>query len=228
MTEVERNTLRDQLRAGDPYDGTDMPAADVDRVRAALRAAGEPPSVRWMPLAAAAAGAVLALAVWTVSNTESTRVVPNLDGEPTTPAMASPDRRAPDSVAAEPAPSVLGTAEREGVVDDRVAAAGDVAGAATPAAPRRAADTEVAGGEARVAGLTPLADDGGAAPEPAAVDIPAVGTRAATTTSPAPRNVRFTAPRGTRIIWTLDPAFESRTESSTARPTRDQQGADAR
>lgn len=51
-----------------------------------------------------------------------------------------------------------------------------------------------------------------AADEPAAAtvaDRPAVADTAAPDTDRRPRTVQFVAPRGTRIIWTLDPNFES-------------------
>ncbi|NKB87707.1 MAG: hypothetical protein GKS06_05750 [Acidobacteria bacterium] len=48
-----------------------------------------------------------------------------------------------------------------------------------------------------------------------------------TAAEPAVRNVRLTAPRGTRIIWTLDPAFGDNSQTANGDPSRFQ-GADPR
>ena len=73
--------------------------------------------------------------------------------------------------------------------------------------------------------LVAASEDGRLASARAASLIPAEG--AINIEVPTARHVRLTAPRGTRIIWTLDPAYDN--PDSTLNGDDDRlQGADAR
>jgi len=188
MNDLDRDPLRERLRAGDPYQGEPMPGPDAVRIRARMRAAAEGGYAmpNWVP--AAAMVAVVALGVW-------------LGSRPSTPegqSPATPDGAAVAELPSEPVstsqlPQVLETVQTEPEVVHPA-----------PALPELAAVGQQASAPSEIA----VAAD--QAPRTEA------------------RRVRFTAPRGTRIVWTLDPDFDPGTTHNSAPPARHQQGANDR
>ena len=201
MNDLYRDSLRARLRQGDPHRGESMPALDAARVKARVRAATTGATARptWIPAAAVAATVtVVALGVWTGSR-------------PGTRAPASATAAGGNGSAAAPAEP------------------------AEPVAPVAAPQSQLAPGlgqrQPAVVHAAP------ALPEPAPAATLLALPEAATAAQGAPpteaqraevRRVRFTAPRGTRIVWTLDPDFEPGTARDGAPSAPHQQGANER
>lgn len=185
---ADRRDLRQMLRAGDPYDGAKLPAADATRIKARVRAAaGErpAPALNWtLAGVVTACTALVALVVWV--------------------AMPAPELQPDTSLAAPDPPPV--SVSRPGAGTTSPALDLTTLSAAELVTDPRDERLEAT----RAAGLT--------APAPAAAVSPS---------PPLARHVRMTAPRGTRIIWTLDPAFDN--PDSTLNGADDRlQGADPR
>jgi len=187
MNHLDRDSLRARLRAGDPYQGEPMPGSNAARIRARMRAAAEGghalPS--WVPAAAAAMVAVVALGVW-------------LGSRPSTPEGQLPGT--PDGAAVAELPSEPVTTSQLPQVPETVQTEPAVVHPA-PALPELAA-----------AGPMVMAP-----PETAVAADQAPRTETL--------RIRFTAPGGTRIVWTLDPDFDPGTTRNDAPPARHQQGA---
>lgn len=214
--------LRDLLRAADPA-GTERPELDAieranlrQRIIAAAReenlaadtwspgwSAGRP---AWLlpAMAVAVLVAAVGLAVWSLQGgagsppgavAEGVAPIPQASVA-TEPAATAAAQETPPTTA--PATSMgeapLSEPPRQAVADASVDAPGifePQPGAGNPAIDQPAAQ---------------------AATEPAAVTVadgPAVADSTTPDTDRQARTVQFVAPRGTRIIWTLDPNFES-------------------
>lgn len=186
MNDLDRNSLQAQLRAGDPYQGEDMPAAHARRIRTRLRAAGSGRFERrtWLAAAAAAAlAAVIGLGTWAASGPAVPREqAPTTAGEP-----AEPEARS----------GPLTTAEL----------------------PRARETARVAPPSVRRAPRLPVATEVSLAVPPVVADADREPPRSEA------RRIQFTARRGTRIVWTLDPDFEPNTIRTEAPTAPRQQGA---
>lgn len=205
MNDLERDSLRARLRAGDPYQGEPMPTPDAARIKARMRsAAAVGPRIRprWIP-AAATMVAVVALGIWAASRPSTTQApLP----------LAAPATSGGDVVAESPSdafsipelPSVPEPA-RDGLAVAQQA----------PAIPAPAES-----------GLVAVAP-----PETAEAAPGAVATTTVAAADPPPaaaRRIHFTAPRGTRIVWTLDPDFDPSMTRNGAPTARHQQGANGK
>jgi len=206
MTDLDHDSLRARLRAGDPYQGESMQGPDAARIRARMRAAAVDAQVRPNRILAAAAVAivtVVALGVWVGSRPSTTE-------EPTPlPLPATSDGAAVAELPAEPVsapqPPSVAAPTRPGLAVVHPA----------PALP-----------SPREHGLVVIAP-----PDTAdATQVAPTGNTVAATETPRTeaRHVQFIAPRGTRIVWTLDPDFEPSTVRNDARQARHQQGANGK
>lgn len=211
MKEIDRDALREQLHAGDPYRGEEMPAPDVARIKARMRATAGGARVRsnWIPAAAAAMIAVaVALGTWVNSHPSSTE-------EP----LALPEPASADgSLVSESRPEPLPDAPPDAPQDTDASMVDDAAQTEFVAVqPAPASPQTVERRPAAIAPVEPMGEVGAAVAEMtvAADDTPRGESR----------RIQFTARGGTRVIWTLDPDFEPRTTSKDAPPARRQQGA---
>jgi hypothetical protein len=130
-------------------------------------------------LTAAALTAAMGLFLWSAVDRDDATVPAEVAERPAPPAPSDPGARTADTSADAP-------------VEPRGAEAGDAAAAPPTDAPRGTPSTIDAVARPAAPSATPVV----AAAGPSSPDR-------------EPRTVRFTAPRGTRIIWTLDPNFES-------------------
>ena len=206
MSTPRDDDLRDLLRAGDPHQGERLDDVTAVRIRARMLDAARPASsrrARRVPVLAAAT-ATVAVALLAVWLWETP--VPAIREAP------APEALAPRFEPAMQAPEILVPRF------EPATRAPDLVGPSAPALPASApvAPAVVADGASAPAVATVVAESG---PQTAAA------TREA-------RHLRFTAPGGTRIIWTLDPDFEAsvvRAGASSRSPEPEpQQGDDAR
>lgn len=217
------------LRDADPAAATTLDAVERARMRQAITAAAErhAGSARWTDtpsawlkpaLAAAALVTAMGLAVWSLNEPGSATDVSNELADAGTTAPADDLPMTPDEATDAAATATGVEAQNRGDLQpqagDDPAAAGQVAEndpsanvpAASVSAPAGAAPSSPAAGA-----ITPAVIAAPAAAE-ATVDPGDIAIAAADPSSPPDRparTVHFTAPRGTRIIWTLDPNFES-------------------
>jgi hypothetical protein len=208
MNDLERDSLRARLREGDPYQGEPMPAPDAVRIKARMRerATSQRGRPYWMLAAAAAGMAVVgALGVW-VGPPPSTTEEPL----PLSPQVSAP--RGGDAVADVSTDPVVVPESPPAREPGRPGLAATQPAPASPVAvePRR-----VATAPPQVASTDHVAQ---ATITVAAIDPPRAKTR----------HIQFTAPRGTRIVWTLDPYFEPSTTRTDEPPARHQQGANGK
>jgi hypothetical protein len=191
MSDLENDSLRAQLRAGDPYRGEPMPTLDAARVKARMRAAvaGVHVRLRWIPAAAAAAMATVAgLGVWVISR-------PSI----------------PEQTLAAPSPATAGVTGVSESPDETVS---------RPKTRLAGPTTQLDPADALAALAHPELAEAG----PVAVAPPELAVAADQPPRTEARRIRFAAPRGTKIVWTLDPDFEPRT-THDAPLSRHQQGA---
>jgi len=201
MNDLDRDDLRARLRAGDPYQGESMAAPDSARIQARMRAVAANARVgpNWIPaVAAAALVTVVALGIWAGSRPSTT--------VETLPAPATQGSAAVAELPADP----VATPELPPVRESQRTGPAAVQSAPAPLASaesRRLADAEpqTAAAENAAQGETIVA----------AADAPRTEAR----------RIQFTARRGTRIVWTLDPDFDPTTTRNDAPPVRHQQGA---
>lgn len=187
--------LRARLRAGDPYDGTPMAEADATRIRARLRTAAGEPAAAAAPFPYFRPVALAATLLLTLG-VWLYAPVGTLRDPATRPGPAESPAATPEPPTSTEPPFPSWTPTVH----------------AAPAVPERLVAAASDPAESEVAT---------SAPDPAATLV--------ATTDPAPvaeaRNLRLTAPGGTRIIWTLDPEFETDVARSSARRPIERQGA---
>ncbi len=190
-----RDEISHLLRRGDPYQGQELSGAERQRIRARMREVAGPPFLGLTTMRAGLAVMGVLSTLWLASwlqlpTAPEVEPVPDVavlvpsavdnDPRPLTAAVADPQNAAPTATS-------------------RLAAPGTAApGTAAPgtAAPGTAARRSVRSAvpASHNATLTVAAP----ALPPVLDEIPPRPARA----------LRFTAPQGTRIIWTLDPDFE--------------------
>ncbi len=201
----DRDSLRERLQASDPYQGEPMPAPDVARIKTRMRASAGDKHARpsWIPVAAAAAVvAVVALGIWAGSRSLPT------EESLAWPELATTEGAAPE-LPSEPVPATDLPPVGE------LAQLGLVAVQPAPELPASAESSQQGAAPSETAG---------------AADLPLAETTLAVNDAPpaAARRIQFTARRGTRIVWTLDPDFEPSTTRNSAPPARQQQGANGK
>ena len=205
-----RDEISHLLRRGDPYQGQELSGAERQRIRARMREVAGPPFLGLTTMRAGLAVMGVLSTLWLASwlqlpTAPEVEPVPDVavlvpsavdnDPRPLTAAVADPQNAAPTATSrlAAPGTAAPGTAA-PGTAAPGTAAPGTAApGTAAPGtAARRSVRSAVPA--SHNATLTVAAP----ALPPVLDEIPPRPARA----------LRFTAPQGTRIIWTLDPDFE--------------------
>lgn len=198
--------LRDLLRQGDPAaDGSEPTPDEFAAMRRTMlnQVDTSPTKSAWlswstMTVAATVTVAVIALAI--LLQVGPTGIVPEPGPEPT---VQQPP--ATDPLAASPRPEEPGepSSPSETAAEPEQPPAGTPAGQVAEAAPTEGAQPGAQPGAQQAA-----PQPGVAAAEPGAQLTATAPPQETPPTDRQARTVQFTAPGGTRIIWTLDPDFQ--------------------